>query len=879
MRTCILSRPLVAGFFFCLLTVGLCGSYSPARAAGIDGVSIVPDEDDALSFRTSAGVVRVCPLADNAVRIVKAGAGADTLPELVYLEGARPEYRLTKAGNKNLMTLKGLTVEVADDGIRFYSPDGRLLLAEAGWSLTPSTVQDEPTYVAEQRFHTAPDECLYGLGQFQDGYLNVRGLSRRLTQVNTQIAVPFLMSSGGYGILWNNYGLTDFNPGTDSVALERSLAGGKVTEVNVTSTTGGVKELRESNVFTAEVDIPVAGAYSLLLDVGSRMARRHHLEIDGRKVIEMNNLWLPPTASVIVDLEAGRHRLTAELTKEDNPVLYYKKVDDTTVFRSPVAGGVDYTFFAGNPDEVIASYRAVTGEVPMQPLWALGYIHCRERFHSQAELLETAARFRREQLPVDLMVQDWQYWGKYGWNAMRFDEEFYPSPKAMTDSLHAQDMRLMLSVWSKVDPASVLGKEFGRRGYYIANTQWVDFFNPQAATFYWDNMRDSLIRPFGIDALWLDATEPENDDLLGRRVGNGARPGEVFRNAYPLTVNKTVYEGLRRDVPGKRVMILTRSAFPGIQRYGVATWSGDVGNDWETFRRQLVAGLGISVCGLPWWTYDAGGFFRPGNGQYSDARYHERFLRWLQTSVYLPLMRVHGYMTDTEFWNYGEDVMRLARKSLDMRYRLLPYIYAGAADVTGEGGTLLRPLVMDFAADTTALRLKYQYMFGQSLLVAPIVEEGPVSWRVYLPEVKGGWYDFHSGAYVAAGGWFDSPVSAEYIPVFARAGSIVPLATATGSTAAALASDYEVRIYAGADGAFRLYEDEGDNYNYEKGQYAEVSLTWDDARRQLTVGDRRGGFEGMKDGRKMKLVLLSAGGQAPAVKEIVYKGKKLTVKF
>ena len=234
---------------------------------------------------------------------------------------------------------------------------------------------------------------------------------------------------------------------------------------------------------------------------------------------------------------------------------------------------------------------------------------------------------------------------------MKFDEKDYPNPTEMVNKLHEQDTRFMVSVWSKVDPSSEVGKAMEEQGYFIPGTSWVDFFNPEAAAFYWENFSRGLL-VHGIDAWWQDATEPENDDLLGRKVANGKIPGEMFRNTYPLLVNQTVYEGLRRDAPDKRSMILTRSAFPGMQRYATATWSGDVGYDWNTLRRQIVAGLSMSVSGHPWWTFDAGGFFRPGN-QYADAAYQECMMRWIQTSVFLPLMRVHGYGTNTEFWNYG----------------------------------------------------------------------------------------------------------------------------------------------------------------------------------------------------------------------------------
>lgn len=287
----------------------------------------------------------------------------------------------------------------------------------------------------------------------------------------------------------------------------------------------------------------------------------------------------------------------AELSRGDQPVVYYRPVTDETVFQSPVAQCVDYTVFIGTPDEIIASYRELTGKAPLMPRWATGYIHCRERFHSQDEILQTVDRFKREEMPLDVIVQDWQYWGKYGWNSMRFDEDHYPDPHLMTDSLHHRGVKLMLSVWSKIDKNSEVGKQMVQEGHYIPGTDWIDFFSPTAAQAYWRNFSERLL-PIGIDAWWQDATEPENDDLVGRRVNNGRWSGELVRNVYPLLVNKTVYEGLRHDQPMKRPMILTRCGFPGIQRYGSALWSGDVGNDWETFRRQLTAGLGMQAAGI-----------------------------------------------------------------------------------------------------------------------------------------------------------------------------------------------------------------------------------------------------------------------------------------
>ena len=716
----------------------------------------------AKSWPFGQGRLTVTTVARNAVRIqYTEGNSASSLPDWLYVkhdEVKSKDVKVAVDARRQTVTVKDRRGRSVFTATRHQLSDGEASLA----------------------FVSTADECLFGLGQFQDGYSNVRGLSRRLTQVNTQISLPMLLSSKGYGVLWNNYGLVDFNPCTDSIRLQPhtadvASAGSEV--VNVTSTTGSRREVRRRNIFQATIDIGEAGDYALLLDVGQKMARRHNLNIDGRTVIEMQNLWLPPTASTIVHLEAGQHTVTAELNNNDVPVLYYKKISDETVFRSPVATAVDYTVFVGSPDEVIATYRELTGPAPLMPSWALGYIHCRERFHSSDEILQTANRFKQEQMPVSVLVQDWQYWGKYGWNSMRFDEEFYPDPKALTDSLHHMGIRLMLSVWSKIDKNSDVGRQMQADDYYIPGTDWIDFFNPDAAAAYWRNFNERLV-PLGIDAWWQDATEPENDDLVGRRVNRGRWAGEQVRNVYPLLVNKTVYEGLVASgtIEEASPFILTRCGFPGIQRYGSALWSGDVGNDWETFRRQIVAGLGVQAAGIPWWTYDAGGFFRP-NDQYNNQDYIERMLRWIETSVYLPLMRVHGYMSNTEPWNYGPEAQAIIAECLRERQRLLPYIEQCAQRIATEGYTLMRPLVFDFADDPVALQQKYEYMFGPALLISPVTEPNVTEWSTYLPKNASGWTDYRTGRHYDGGQTVTTPVDKAHIPVFVRGGERSPLQT------------------------------------------------------------------------------------------------------
>ena len=846
----------------------------------------------------SQGRIILTMMADNAVRIQYAEREMTQLPELIYAPQCTHvgqknwkkcpictcKYKVKESGATTIVfTPKAeVTIDAAQQSVVVRNRKGVVIFRADEHQLRASSVAGEPVYEATLRFNSPADEYLFGLGQFQDGYTNVRGLSRRLTQVNTQISIPLILSNKGYGLLWNNYGMTEFNPIGQSVVLQRQDGAGQQEVVNVTSTQGGRSEVRVRNVFEADIDVPAAGCYSILLDVGQTMARRHDLEIDGKKVIDMHNLWLPPTASVLVDLSQGRHKLTAELERGDKPVVYYAPVQDQTVFRSPVANCVDYTLFVGSADEAIATFRHLSGDVPLMPRWAMGYIHCRERFHSQDEIIQTAQRFRKEHLPLDVIVQDWQWWGKYGWNAMQFDEDHYPAPDQLVQQLHAMNVRLMLSVWSKIDKNSQLGKEMLQKGYYIPGTDWIDFFNPDAANAYWQNFSQRLLKPYAIDAWWQDATEPENDDLVGRRIGGGKYPGELFRNVYPLMVNKTVYEGLRQDDPQRRPMILTRCGFPGIQRYGSAMWSGDVGNDFETLRRQIVAGLGMQAAGQPWWTYDAGGFFRPGD-QYTNQAYIQRMLRWIETSTFLPLMRVHGYVSNTEPWNFGPEAQQVITRCLQLRYRLLPYIYSNAAAVSMQGGTLMRPFVFDFPDDALALQQSCEYMFGKTLLVSPVTEADVHQWQTYLPQNAGGWYDFATNRHFDGGQTVTTAVDIAAIPVFARGGSILPLGPVVESSAEAVAhtvlagsadQPIEIRIYPGADADFTLYDDEGTNNDYEQGAFRTIPMHWDNASRTFTIGKARGAYEGMS-----REIHFTVSLPASTPQSVVYQGKPVKMKY
>ena len=719
--------------------------------------------------RTFEATFLLVPVAEDAIRVQLVPDDAAPLEELVFTEKVpMPKYRVKKENGLTILSTEKMSVtyDPRTGILVFKDADGHELLSQRLCRLIRTEVQGSTAYVAEACFDSPEGEHLYGTGQFQDGYLDIRGLTRRLTQVNTQISLPMVLSSRGYGLLWHNYGLTEFNPSQAVLTLQKEETEAGASSVNVTGSSGNVVERRRFSRFVGEIDLSEEGEYALLLDAGTAMSRKQHLSVDGEVLVDFANLWLPPTVAVKARLTAGTHRVEVLGTAMDAPVLGWRKVTDETVFRSPVSQGIDYTVFAGNADAVMHSFRALSGAVPPMPDWIFRYIHCRERYDTQAELLTAARRFHAEGVPVGTIVQDWQWWGKYGWNAMQFDEDKYPDPKGMVDTLHAMDQHLMLSVWSKVDKNAELGKAIAEKGYYIDGTEWVDFFQPDAAAFYWQNFRDRLL-PVGIDAWWQDATEPENDDLAGRQIGPDGIPGEFYRNVYPLKVIETVYNGLRRDAPDRLPVILTRSAFSGMQRYGAVTWSGDVGSDWDSFRRQIVGGLGQMAAGLPWWTYDAGGFFRPG-GQYTDPDYQECMLRWIQTAVYLPFMRVHGYMSRTEPWEYAPETERRFKAAIDRREALLPYILECARRVSEEDYTLMRPLVFDFPDDEEALRQDCEYMFGPDYLVCPVTAPKVTVWKVYLPVNEGGWEDVRDGSRYEGGRYYEVPVDLEDIPVFKK---------------------------------------------------------------------------------------------------------------
>lgn len=763
--------------------------------------------------------------------------------------------------------------------LTFSTPEGRELLRELPGSrrLRSTSVQDVPCHEVEQSFLSPPDERLHGLGQFQDGHAELRGVPRRLVQVNTQIAIPFVLSNRGYGLLWLQAGLTDFNPCDTAVPLVKDPAEGPAFCFTATGSCGAFTSTGHLRSYEGFMDAPEDGDYAFHLDYGG-MPSRHDLRIDGLPVIWHENFWLPPAASAVVKLSAGRHRIQITATKGE-PVLCWRPVEARTTLRSPHANALDYVVFAGpRPNDAIAAYRAVTGAAPLLPLWAYGFWQCRERYKTQDELLENAREHRARRLPVDVIVQDWQYWPADQWAGMSFDSARYPDPAGMCAALHDDlNLRLVISVWENVRKDSDLGRAYEAGGHYVPDSPWLDLTRPATRAAHWAAMRDRL-HSLGIDGWWLDATEPENDALAGKLTHLG--PGELHRLTYPLYVSQAVAEGQLAAAPDRRVCILTRSAYPGQQRYNSITWSGDIGGDWDAFRRQIVSGLNYCASGLPYWTTDIGGFFRPEN-PHTDPAYHELLARWFQFGAFCPVFRIHGFGTDTEVWRYGPRFEACARAMLELRYRLLPYLYSAAREVTEAGATLMRPLLMDYPADPRIHDFPFQFLFGPSLLVAPVTTPGVTTQALYLPG-EGLWRDFFTGQPAPSGTTHHADAPLDRIPLWVKAGGIIPFGPALQHTAERPSEPLEIRIYPGASGTFTLYEDSGDGHAHEQGAFSAIDFHWDDAVRTLTLGRRRGiGYAEMPALRKFDVIVVQNYHQNLPVfcKTMPYSGVAETISF
>lgn len=592
-----------------------------------------------------------------------------------------------------------------------------------------------------------------------------------------------------------------------------------------------------------------------------------------------------------------------------SPTMFTDNAMETT-FDSQAGKCIDYYFINGsNADGVVKGIRELTGQVPMNALWTYGFWQSRERYISQNELVGVVDKYRELNVPLDGIIQDWQYWGTdpSSWNAIEFGNPGFPDPKKMIDDVHARNAHIIISVWPSFGKNTSVHNELKEKQMlldfktYPDEATVYDVYNPAARRIYWDRMNRNMFA-IGMDGWWLDATEPEfsdNDEKLNQRTHDG-QYREVF-NAFPILSVGGVHDNQRAATGDKRVFILTRSAFAGQQRYGAASWSGDIRSDWNVLHNQISAGLNFSLCGIPYWNTDIGGFascnyFPEG---INDPAFRELYVRWSQFGAFTPMMRSHGTCTPREIYQFGDRgswEFDALDKSIRLRYILLPYIYSTAWNVSKNHDTFMRALFMDFPEDTTLHDTDGEYMFGRSLLVAPVTrpmyvdKAGNINLNatqtkdVYLPKGSG-WYDFWTGEFILGGRNVAKPTPIDIIPLYVRAGSILPVGPDVQYATEKKWDNLEIRVYPGADGSFVLYEDENDNYNYEKGNYTTIMFSWHDKDRTLEVSDRNGRFPGMLMQRKFRIVVADrdkGSFQKHTVnpdRVLTYRGKALKIRL
>jgi alpha-D-xyloside xylohydrolase len=602
---------------------------------------------------------------------------------------------------------------------------------------------------------------------------------------------------------------------------------------------------------------------------------------------------------------------------------------ESTSFKSDVGDCIDYYFmYGGNADGTIARMRELTGQVPMFPLWTYGFFQSKERYKSQDELIGIVKKYRDLRVPLDGIIQDWQYWGNnYLWNAMEFLNVEFPDPQKMVNDIHKLNAHLTISIWNSFGPQTKQYKELDKIGALLNFSTWpqsgsekwppirdypsgvkvYDPYNPAARDIYWNYLKKMLA--LGVDGWWLDSSEPDHLDFKPADLDNKTYLGSFrkVRNAFPLMTVGGVFQHQRAVDSSKRIFILTRSAFAGQQRYGANTWSGDITSSWTVLRNQISAGLNFSLTGIPYWNSDIGGFFLTKfRRKLEDPEYRELYTRWLEFGAFTPLMRSHGADAPREIYQFGTKGTRYydaIEKYINLRYRLLPYIYSTSWDVTANQSSMMRALMMDFPNDKNVLDINDEYMFGKSFLVSPVTNAMYIkpavngrdtiqeedfssvkSKETYLPAGTD-WYDFWTGEKLSGGSKVSKQTPIDIIPLYIKAGSIIPIGPAVQYAEEKKWDDLEIRIYPGTNGKFVLYEDENDNYNYEKGVYTTITFEWDDKKKILTINDRKGSFPGMLDSRNFNIVTVDVkkgSGEnivAEPGKRITYSGKKLVVKF
>ena len=779
-------RRMVFQFLLVAFLAGVLATSAHAQWAPRNPVASVQQQDDGALFTMKAGTLKLQVCTDSIIRVrYSATSTFSTLPDPVVTKHDWPKTQWTMQSTPEDVTLTtsrlAVTITRKDGAITYRDLSGTQLVQEASRKLTPVKVNGEDTFRAESFVYIyGSREGLYGLGQHQAGVWNYRGESVDISQDNSNISIPLLVSSKGYGIFWNNDSRSRFN---------------------------------------------------------NRFA---------------NYLYI----------------------------------------TSEVADNIDYYFFYGPElDQIVAAYRDLTGAAPLFGKWAYGFWQCKNRYKSQEEILGIARKYREMHIPADNIVQDWFWWNRKGEHVFNKN---YPDPKGMVDQLHKDNFHLMISVWPFFEPGSAVYDEMDKRGWFVDKFKFAkppyhtdamavyDATDPEARKYYWQLM-DKALFSIGIDAWWLDTTEPETEGqeeniLLHHKLAIGS--GDRYVNIYPLMTTGAVYDGQRSASDKKRVFILSRSAFAGDQRYGVTAWSGDINSDFLTFARQIPAGLNFALSGLPYWTTDIGGFVSADPG---DPDYRELFVRWFQFGTFNPILRVHGTRkTDqNELWSYGPDAQKILTSFDRLRYRLLPYIYSLAWKTTSESYTPMRPLVMDFRTDVRAQNTGDQFMFGPAFLVNPVTEPAATTRTLYLPQSK--WYDFWTGSLITGHRTIEADAPLERLPLYIRAGSILPLGPDKEWSTEKPADPIELRIYPRRGRGFHTLRGRERHLQLRERRLRDHSPPL--GRGPSDARDRRSqrSVPGMLESRTFRVVFVGRGHGSGVNPEpqpdhtVTYSGKQLTV--
>jgi alpha-D-xyloside xylohydrolase len=874
---------------------------------------------------------------------------------------------------ENSKQFKDFTVPEREYGIKGGAPITEEMKHGLTWQMT---------------FDSPEDEAFYGLGQHQSEEFNMKGKNEDLFQYNTKVSIPFVLSNKNYGLLWDSYSYCRFGNPEEYLQLNRAfkLYDKQGREGHLTGTyvdRFGKKLVRDEDSIYYEYGTPEKSEIALKTDnggiknfpkeinlMGANVTYEGFIEpeccgkckgkeqlyqfilyysgyvtvyIDGEEVVpeRWRTAWNPNTYKFSKELTKGKRAQVRIEWRPDGGEAYCglrvskprsKEEREQLTIWSEMAKDMDYYFIAGqNFDEVISGYRTLTGKASLYPKWVLGFWQSRERYKTSGEIEETLGEFRKRHIPIDNIVQDWNYWPEDQWGSHQFEASRFPNPQAMLDSVHAMHGRFMISVWPKFYCNTDNYKELDAKGWMYVQSptdeirDWVgpgykngfyDAYDEGARKMFWRQMDENLYSKYnhdgiaGVDAWWMDASEPNVRDctpMWYRKALSGPTAlgtSTEYFNAYSTVNADAIYNGQRSVYNGKpnepRVFLLTRSGFAGEQRYSTATWSGDIGTRWEDMRAQMTAGLNYSMSGIPFWGMDQGGFCvenryvaaqqifdHTGVENENLKEWRELQCRWNQFGAFIPLFRSHGQWPLREIWNIAPDKHPAYQSFVyydKLRYRLMPYLYSMAGWAHFNDYTLMRALVMDFNGDKNVENIGNQWMFGPALMACPVGYYKARNRSVYFPE-QCGWYNFYTGEYIAGGQRLVVDAPYEQIPVFVREGAIIPFGPEMEWSDEKPAELINLYVYAGQNGRFRLYEDEGTNYNYERGKYATIDITYDEATRTVSFGARKGRFDGMLKDRRFNVVLISK--EAPKALDldnpkgvmVQYNGKAVSVQL